>query len=76
MGSYIKGPWLLRGDFNTILQAEEKQDGLSKRIYVCSRFNRWFHEAKMVDLEFKGSKFTWSREMLAKRLDRAICNDE
>lgn len=30
----------------------------------------------MVNIEFKGHKFTWSRGMLAKRLDRAICNDE
>lgn len=76
MSNYIKGPWLLGGDFNTILHDEEKKGGSPKNRGACRYFSRWFHNAKMIDLKFKGLRFTWSRGLLFKRLDREICNDE
>lgn len=72
----IQGPWILSGDFNNILHVEEKQWGSSRRTGVSNRFSNWFHAARMIDLGFKGPRFTWSKGRLAKRLDRAICNDE
>lgn len=76
LSKYIQGPWILRGDFNNILHVEEKQWGSSRRTGVSNRFSNWFHAARMIDLGFKGPRFTWSKGRLAKRLDRAICNDE
>ena len=29
----------------------------------------------MLDLNFSGPRFTWSRRNLSKRLDRLVCND-
>ena len=29
----------------------------------------------MIDLNFSGPRFTWSRGNLSKRLDRVVCND-
>lgn len=71
----IEGPWMLGGDFNSILHASEKKGGSPKSSGICRSFNNWFHDNRLIDLHFKGPCFTWSRGTLFKRLDRAICND-
>ena len=69
-------PWLVEGDFNTILYAFEKKGGANKKSSVCSLFKNWFQSYNLCDIEFKGPRFTWSRGNLYKRLDRVICNGE
>lgn len=71
-----QGPWLVGGDFNTILYASEKKGGVNRSNGVCSLFKNWFHSNKIYELDFKGRRFTWSRGNLDKRLDRAVCNGE
>ncbi|KAH9768877.1 hypothetical protein KPL71_011775 [Citrus sinensis] len=63
-------PWLVEGDFNTILYAFEKKGGANKKSGVCSLFKNWFQSHNLCDIEFKGPRFTWSRGNLYKRLDR------
>lgn len=57
-------PWLVRGDFNTILYASEKHGVLQTEI-----------GCKLNDLHFKGPRFTWAQSSLLKRLDRAVSNE-
>ena len=70
-----QGPWLIGGDFNTILYASEKHGGAARHPGVCGLFRQWFDGHNLFDLKFKGPKFTWSRGTLLKRLDRALCNN-
>ncbi|KAH9673087.1 reverse transcriptase domain-containing protein [Citrus sinensis] len=72
----VPGPWLLGGDFNTILHPSERRGGSTRLNGVCQRFSDWFHRNQFCDLEFSGPKFTWERGNLLKRLDRSFCNDE
>ncbi|KAH9751258.1 putative ribonuclease H protein [Citrus sinensis] len=72
----VSGPWLLGGDFNTILHPSERRGGSPRSTGVCHRFNDWFHRNQFCDLDFSGPKFTWERGNLLKRLDRSFCNDE
>ena len=39
----IQGPWLLGGDFNSILYAYEKQRGVARNSGVCNLFQKWFN---------------------------------
>ena len=71
-----QGPWLIGGDFNSILYASEKHGGVVRHFGVYSMFRQWFDGHKMFDLKFKGPKFTWSRGILLKCLDRALCNND
>lgn len=71
----MQEPWLIGGDFNTILYRSEKKWGSFNRTDAYGLFHHWFHSNKLHDLQFKGSRFTWARGFLFKRLDRAICND-
>ncbi|XP_024041873.1 uncharacterized protein LOC127898857 [Citrus sinensis] len=72
----IQEPWLIGGDFNSILYASEKQGGVARNSGVCNLFRKWFDGHQLFDLKFKGPRFTWSRGLLFKRLDRALCNSE
>ncbi|KAH9736450.1 putative ribonuclease H protein [Citrus sinensis] len=72
----IQGPWLIGGDFNSILYASEKQGGAAGQSKVCGLFRQWFDGHQIFDLKFKGPRFTSSRGFLFKRLDRALCNNE
>ncbi|KAH9696901.1 reverse transcriptase domain-containing protein [Citrus sinensis] len=69
-------PWLVGGDFNSILYAEEKRGGSQLGTGICPLFNSWFHANKMVDLPFSGPWFTWVRGSLSKRLDHVLSNKD
>ncbi|XP_024041960.1 uncharacterized protein LOC127901861 [Citrus sinensis] len=76
LATTVQGPWLMGGDFNSIIYASEKRGGSSHRSGICGLFRTWLHSNRLYDLQFKGPKFTWSRGTLAKRLDRAVCNED
>ncbi|KAH9716124.1 reverse transcriptase domain-containing protein [Citrus sinensis] len=67
-------PWIIGGDFNSILFPGEKMGGSVTTSGICKQFSDWFHNNGIHDLQFKGPRFTWSRGSLSKRLDRVICN--
>lgn len=70
-------PWLVIGDFNCVLQEEER----SSKKRASNSFGSWVGKNDLLDLGFVGSYFTWShgRSVETKRaasLDRALCCDE
>ena len=76
IASSMHDPWLVGGDFNSILYAEEKRGGSQLSSGICPIFNSWFYANQMVDLPFNGPRFTWARGSLSKRLDRALSNKD
>lgn len=72
----VSGPWLIGGDFNSILYAHEKQGGHTRHSGVCGLFQNWFDNHQIFYLKFKGPRFTWAHGTLYKPLDRAVCNND
>ncbi|XP_059302171.1 uncharacterized protein LOC132054125 [Lycium ferocissimum] len=78
--NYISGPWCLSGDFNVIMDAEEK------KVEILEACKSWdfidsMEECGMMDAGFSGPRFTWcnardKRHRIWKRLDRALINQE
>ncbi|XP_060212093.1 uncharacterized protein LOC132639671 [Lycium barbarum] len=81
MAPYIQLPWLIGGDFNTIVSDAEKYGGLPVTISEIQDFRACIQSYGMTDLGFKGSTYTWwngqSREYcIFKRLDRCLGNQD
>lgn len=68
--------WLLLGDFNMILYAEEKNNDHLDR-FMMTRFRHFVQEHEIKDLYLHGRRFTWSNERevpMLTRIDRAFAS--
>lgn len=72
----VYGPWIIGGNFNTIMNAAKKRRVFGSAIGVCNLFKEWFYKNRLCDLGFKRPAFTRSRETLHKRLDKVMCNED
>ncbi|KAH0635528.1 hypothetical protein KY289_035443 [Solanum tuberosum] len=72
-------PWLIGGDFNVILNEEEKQGGLPFMQSEAIDFAQCINNCGLVELKYSGSNFTWwngriEEHCIFKRLDRVMGN--
>ncbi|KAG7564109.1 Ribonuclease H domain [Arabidopsis suecica] len=71
----IDGPMMIGGDFNTIVRLDERMGGNGHLSSDSLEFGDWINEMALIDMGFRGHKFTWRRgrveqTCVAKRLDR------
>ncbi|KAE8713266.1 hypothetical protein F3Y22_tig00110213pilonHSYRG00218 [Hibiscus syriacus] len=66
--------WVLGGDFNSILRLDEKDGGSCRGSGVRNLFVAFVFELGLFEVDYRGSKFTWRRGNLCKRLDRYLMN--
>lgn len=74
-------PWLVGGDFNTILDASEKLEGLPVTQNDVADFAQCISSCALYELRFTGSSFTWwngriEDAFIFERLDRVFGNNE
>ncbi|OMP07370.1 Endonuclease/exonuclease/phosphatase [Corchorus olitorius] len=55
-------PWLLLGDFNQFLAADEKSGGKPEPIRRVEQFREVVDKGHLIDFEASGCKFTWSNK--------------
>ncbi|XP_039007853.1 uncharacterized protein LOC120135693 [Hibiscus syriacus] len=67
--------WLLEGDFNSIIQSDEKEGGSNRGTGVSKMFQGFIFESELLEVEFRGDEYTWRRGRLWKRLDRCLLNE-
>ncbi|XP_038688673.1 uncharacterized protein LOC119987842 [Tripterygium wilfordii] len=75
----ITAPWLLAGDFNSVVSSDEVSSNRHQVHKRCAGFVNWIFDQGLIDMGFSGPIYTWSRgsrECILKgtRLDRAICS--
>lgn len=74
----VEGPWVvLGGDFNCVLQGEERSTGTD----ASSGFIDLVEQRGLIDLGYIGNHFSWNQGVQREkrrfaRLDRALCNAE
>lgn len=80
IGRAFDGPWLLIGDFNSILTGFEKRGGRHFAMASHGGLQQVVDTNGLIDLGFIGHPFTWSNKRVGaaniqERLDRALVND-
>ncbi|XP_060181961.1 uncharacterized protein LOC132611561 [Lycium barbarum] len=81
MASSCNNPWMVIGDFNCIIDPDEKRGGNQHRMSESMPLINCMMDCELADAGFIGSKFTWCngwapRERIWKRLDRALINQQ
>lgn len=74
-------PWLIRGDFNVILNDKEKIGGLPIQDADHEDFDYCIETCDLTRVNFQGSPFTWwngraENDCIFKRLDRILFNPQ
>lgn len=64
--------WMVVGDFNQLLQPQDKQGGVSPNMSQILHFRDCIQCLQLTDLGYKGTHITWKRGDTFERLDRAF----
>ena len=80
LGSKPKLSWCCFGDFNELLQVEDKQGGAPHAHYLMQAFRDVLDLCGLVDLGYSSPDYTWHGrcrgELIGERLDRGVANYE
>jgi len=84
LGNFVdmdRCPWIIGGDFNVILNEEEKLGGLQFTQNEAMDFAAFISNNALIEVRFSGSKYTWwngriEEECIFNRLDRILVNQE
>lgn len=57
----IDEPLVVGGDFNTIVRLDERTGGNGRLSQDSATFSDWINDATLIDMGFKGHRFTWRR---------------
>ncbi|GLT77972.1 hypothetical protein SLA2020_495240 [Shorea laevis] len=79
LSPYFKGPWVIAGDFNDVVDQSEKFRGAPISQHRVQAFTSCMNDCQMMDLGFIGGRFTWVNmqsdgHVIRERLDRVWCN--
>ncbi|OIT29721.1 hypothetical protein A4A49_29474 [Nicotiana attenuata] len=81
ISSQATGPWVVCGDFNSIMNSDKKKGGTQHRLSQSIDFITCMEEYGLTDASYTGTPFTWCNgwkrgRRISKRLDRVLFNEE
>ncbi|XP_051148240.1 uncharacterized protein LOC127263286 [Andrographis paniculata] len=74
IGSAINEPWMVLGDFNSVLSAADRVRGRVVRPYDYKDFLSCVTALGLTDLPSAGCRYTWSNNNIWAKLDRVMVN--
>ena len=69
-------PWLLLGDFNSVLSQEDKHNGELVSTYETTDFRECCSDLGIADLNSTCSHFTWINGHIWTKIDRVMANTQ
>ncbi|XP_028206366.1 uncharacterized protein LOC114389839 [Glycine soja] len=67
-------PWLLIGDFNSILSPTDRFNGAEPNAYELQDFVDCYSDLGLGSINTHGPLYTWTNGRVWSKLDRALCN--
>ncbi|XP_042035124.1 uncharacterized protein LOC121781454 [Salvia splendens] len=68
-------PWIVGGDFNTILSPQERVGSNTNRQAEMIDFAEAIEDCRLLDPGFDGLAYTWAKNGLLERLDRVLVSE-
>ncbi|KAK4382235.1 hypothetical protein Sango_2891400 [Sesamum angolense] len=68
-------PWIVGGDFNTVLSPDERSGGSALSGIAMSDFHDAIANCPLVDAGYVGSPYTWYSRRLRQRLDQVLISN-
>ncbi|XP_061375403.1 uncharacterized protein LOC133317554 [Gastrolobium bilobum] len=75
IGANMNSPWLVFGDFNSILCTADRVNGTAVSTYEIRDFQDCCLEFGLSNLNSHGSYFSWTNGRVWSKLDRVLCNN-
>ncbi|EOY06959.1 Uncharacterized protein TCM_021521 [Theobroma cacao] len=72
----MQGPWMVGGDFNSILSSAERLHGAHPHSGSMEDFATMLLDCGLLDAGYEGNNFTWTNNHMFQRLDRVVYNHE
>lgn len=70
----IQEPWMVKGDFNVMLNRDERLHGAVLQDGSMEDFAIALSHCGLMDVGFEGNKFTWTNFHMFQRLDSVVYN--
>jgi len=67
-------PWMVFGDFNSVLSSADKHNGAAVSLYETSDFRDCCFDLGLHDVNFTGCHFSWTNGSVWSKLDRVMIN--
>ena len=67
-------PWMVLGDFNSVLSSADKHNGEAVSLYETSDFRACCFDLGLHDVNFTGCHFSWTNGSVWSKLDRVMIN--
>ncbi|KAI5665828.1 hypothetical protein M9H77_15681 [Catharanthus roseus] len=67
-------PWLVLGDFNNILELDDRIGGAQPRAYEALNFQNCCMDLGLTDITYNGARYTWNNGRIWSKIDRAMSN--
>ncbi|XP_042035133.1 uncharacterized protein LOC121781462 [Salvia splendens] len=74
-GALEGSPWIIGGDFNTILSHRDRVGSDTNRQAEMVGFAEAIEDCRLLDPGFDGAEFTWAKNGLFERLDRVLVSE-
>lgn len=68
------GPWLIMGDFNSILLMEDKEVDSQVQEHETRNFKNFVEDCHLSELPSVEISYTWTKGHVYSRIDKAIVN--
>ncbi|XP_057468132.1 uncharacterized protein LOC130757384 [Actinidia eriantha] len=72
--SSLHAPWIILGDFNNVLNMDERVNGRLVTMYETRDFKDCCYNLGLSDIRFSGLYHTWSNNTIWCKLDQAVVN--
>lgn len=74
IGASMTGAWVVMGDFNAYLTAQDKIGGAAPPLQAMRQFSDCVYESQLLEIPYIGDRCTWENHGIRERLDWGFCN--